>query len=63
MKMEEREDRTGGPSSFYTAQRHPQEESSHKVVLCSTQQLGGKWELGTQLQITLQTPSQSCEWM
>lgn len=40
-----------------------QEDSSHKAVLCSTQQLGGKWEVGTKLQISFQTPSQACEWI
>lgn len=33
-----------------------------QAVLCSTQQLGGKWEVGTKLQISFQIPSQPCEW-
>lgn len=56
------EDRTRGPSSSHRPQGHPQEHSSGEAVLCSTEQLGGKWEIGTELQITFQTPSQACEW-
>lgn len=52
-----------GPEGPALPHKTHQEDSSHKAVLCSTQQLGGKWEVGTKLQISFQTPSQACEWI
>lgn len=45
-----------------TARGPPQEDGSQEAVLCSTEQLGGKREVSTKMQITL-TLSQPCEWI
>lgn len=63
--MQDREEKLGRKdlrARLFPHKTH-QEDSSHKAVLCSTQQLGGKWEVGTKLQISFQTPSQACEWI